>query len=274
MKKMGHLLPGSFPDLRFSMFCGEQFPQYLADAWQKAAPNSTIENLYGPTEATIYISRYLYSEKEKGKAFKNLIIPIGTPFPEHQFALVDNQNKKLSIDEVGEIVFKGPQITKGYLNDQEKTDSVFVNFEWDLSGDKWYKSGDLGFYNTDGNLECMGRIDSQIKINGRRVEIGEIEAALARNPATQDAVVVPLRDENHIVTGCVAFTLNEISKLDLDVLRQESAKFIEPIFFPKKIISIEYFPVAPSGKIDRKALSNMAQKITLTPGNRVNESIR
>jgi amino acid adenylation domain-containing protein len=268
MKKMGRLLPGSFPDLRFSMFCGEQFPQYLADAWKLAAPNSTIENLYGPTEATIYISRYLYSEKEKNKAFKNSIIPIGEAFPEHQFALVDNQNKKLTNNEVGEIVFKGAQITKGYLNDQDKTDAVFVNFEWDLSGDKWYKSGDLGFYNADGNLECMGRIDSQIKINGRRIEIGEIEAVLARNPATQDAVVIPLRDVNHIVTGCIAFILNEISKVEQDMLRQESAKFVEPIFFPKKIISIESFPMTASGKVDRKALENLAQEMMAFPSKR------
>lgn len=268
MKKMGCLLPGSFPDLRFSMFCGEQFPKYLADAWQMAAPNSTIENLYGPTESTIYISRYLYSEKEKTKSFKNLIIPIGTPFPGHEFALIDKHNKKLSIDEVGEIIFKGPQITKGYLNDQQKTDSVFVKFDWDLSGDKWYKSGDVGFYNVDGNLECIGRIDSQIKINGRRVEIGEIEAVLARNSAAQNAVVIPLRDENDIVIGCVAFTLNEISKVEQDILRKESAKFIEPLFFPKKIIHIESFPIAVSGKIDRKALANLAQEMMATPSKR------
>ena len=59
MNKMGHLSPGSFPELRNSMFCGEQFPRHIAEAWQKAAPNSTIENLYGPTEATIYISRHI-----------------------------------------------------------------------------------------------------------------------------------------------------------------------------------------------------------------------
>ena len=82
-EKMGHLTPNNFPDLKYSMFCGEQFPQYIADSWKKAAPNSTIENLYGPTEATIYISRFNYLEKFKDDIFKNGILPIGIPFEDH-----------------------------------------------------------------------------------------------------------------------------------------------------------------------------------------------
>jgi amino acid adenylation domain-containing protein len=263
MNKMGHLSPGSFPDLRHSMFCGEQFPKHIADAWKKAAPNSTIENLYGPTEATIYISRHVYTVGEEDKSFKNSIIPIGQPFPEHKFALIDESGNKLSEGEIGEIVFKGPQITKGYLNDQVKTESVFVAFDWDSIGDKWYKSGDIGFYNADGDLECIGRRDNQIKLGGRRIEIGEIEGVLARFPLIQDAVVVPLRGENQETIGCVAFTQNQISRQELDLIRQESMKYIERIFFPKKIITIKAFKLSPSGKIDRSALEKMAHEILL-----------
>lgn len=260
MNKMGHLSPSSFPDLRHSMFCGEQFPKYIADIWQKAAPNSTIENLYGPTETTIYITRHIYTMEEKDKSFKNSIIPIGQPFPEHEFSLIDESGKKLSGGETGEIVFKGPQITKGYLNDKAKTDSVFVAFDWDTSGDKWYKSGDIGFYNADDDLECIGRRDNQIKLGGRRIEIGEIEGVLARFPVIKDIVVVPLKDENQVVIGCIAFTQNEVSRQEQDLIRQESIKYIERIFFPKKIISIETFPLSPSGKTDRKALANIASQ--------------
>ena len=261
MKKMGHLMPGSFPELRNSMFCGEQFPRHLAEDWQQAAPNSTVENLYGPTEATIYISRHVYTKEERNKTFKNSIVPIGRPFPGHEFSLIDEIGKKTHDGEIGEIVFKGPQITKGYLNDQEKTDSVFVTFDWDPSGDKWYKSGDIGFYNVDKNLECIGRKDNQIKLGGRRIELGEIEAVLARHSATQDAVVVPLRDEHNTAIGCVAFTLNEVSKQERDIVRQESMKLIERIFFPKQIITIKSFPLSPSGKIDRKALADLAHEL-------------
>ena len=273
MKKMGHLPTGYFPELRNSMFCGEQFPRHLADAWQNAAPNSTIENLYGPTEATIYISRHVYTKVETNKSFKNSIIPIGRPFPGHEFSLIGESGKKLSKGEIGEIVFKGPQITKGYLNDQAKTDSLFVTFDWDPTEDKWYKSGDLGFYNDENNLECIGRRDNQIKIAGRRIEIGEIEAVLARYPSTQDAVVVPLKDEHQVSIGCMAFTLNEISRQDQDFIRQESNMFIERVFFPKKIITIEAFPLAPSGKIDRNALAAMAHQLMFPINKAVNENI-
>ncbi len=268
MNKMGALLPGSFPELRNSMFCGEQFPRHLADAWRRAAPNSTVENLYGPTEATIYISRHVYTAAEEGKPFRNSIIPIGRSFLDHEVALIDELGNKLPSSEVGEIVFKGPQITKGYLHDQAKTDSVFVSFDWDASGARWYKSGDLGFYNEDGNLECVGRRDSQIKLAGRRIEIGEIENALGRYPEICDAVVVPLRDGNQVVTGCVAFTTNKMNKQAESFIRQDSTRYIERIFFPKKIITIEAFPVAASGKTDRKALANLAQQMMATPSKR------
>ena len=260
MHKMGALTPGVFPELRYSMFCGEQFPKQLADVWQEAAPNSSIENLYGPTEATIYVSRHVYTKEEKNKSFKNSIIPIGRPLKEMEFALIDETGNKVPEKEIGEIVYKGPQITKGYLNDQKKTDSVFVKFNWDKSESTWYKSGDLGFYNEDGYLECIGRRDNQIKLGGRRIEIGEIEAVFSRYPKTQGAVVVPLRDKNQIVIGCVAFTTNDITKEEEMRIRKDSLKYIERIFFPKRIITIDVFPVAPSGKTDRKALAIKAQE--------------
>jgi amino acid adenylation domain-containing protein len=265
MIKMGHLVPGCFPTLTNSMFCGEQFPKYIADAWQIAAPNSTVENLYGPTEATIYISRYVYTTKDKDQQFRNSIIPIGRSFVGHEFAVIDESGKKINNSEVGEIIYKGPQVTKGYLNDSSRTDSVFVTFDWDPESEKWYKSGDLGFFNEIGDLECVGRKDSQIKLGGRRIEIGEIESVLSVFPLTQDAVVVPIRDANQIVVGCVAFTMNKISNQDFENIRKQSEKQIEKIFFPKKIFTIETFPLTQSGKKDRKALAEQAAKL-MTPG--------
>lgn len=259
--KMGHLSPGRFPELTHSMFCGEQFPKYLADIWRKAAPNSTVENLYGPTEATIYISRHAYEKHEESRNFRNSIIPIGRPFPDHQFALIDESGQPVPEGGIGEIVFKGPQITKGYLNDPDKTATSFVSLEWDATGAKWYRTGDLGFYNNDGNLECIGRRDSQIKLGGRRIEIGEIEAILGRYPQTVNAVVVPLRDGNDVVTGCVAFVTTELSKDQETSIRRDSEKYLERIFFPKRILHLKAFPLAPSGKIDRKTLSSIASEL-------------
>lgn len=261
MAKMGYLTPGCFPDLQYSMFCGEQFTKHLADMWRQSAPLSTIENLYGPTETTIYISRHVYTRDEVNSAFRNSIIPIGQPFREHAYALIGEDGSCVADGEEGEIVFTGPQVTRGYLHDKKKTDDVFVRFDWDDSGAIWYRTGDLGFYNTNGYLECIGRRDSQIKLAGRRVEIGEIEATLARYPQVSDAVVVPFRDKNQVVKGCVAFTMKVLTKQEELYIRQDSVQYLEQLFFPKKIITIEEFPLAQSGKIDRKALREIAERL-------------
>lgn len=258
--KMGLLKDGIFPSLTHSMFCGEQFPTYLANAWQKSAPNSSIENLYGPTEATIYISRYVYSSKNLSDKNRNAVIPIGSAFPGHEIALIDSAGERVSGVE-GEIVFKGKQVTNGYLNDEGKTQSNFVYFDWDQLGEKWYRSGDLGFYNDEGVLECKGRIDSQIKIAGRRVEVGEIEAALQETGIISNAVVVPISGDNNLVTGCVAYITENLSNDDLVRLKNSCLKFLDAIFVPKKFLQISEFPLTISGKIDRKRLEFLANKL-------------
>lgn len=106
-----------------------------------------------------------------------------------------------------------------------------------------------------GELEYIGRKDNQVKIGGRRVEIGEIEASLSNLSLLKDIVVVPIRDENKTVVDFAAFTTNNISKEDLNNIRKESQKLIDRIFFPKKIITLDEFPYLPSGKVDRNALS-------------------
>ena len=261
MLKTGNLKPGSFPALTHSMFCGEQFPVDIAKAWGLAAPNSSIENLYGPTEATIYISRYSYSKNDENQSFKNNIVPIGRPFDGHEVALIDDKAERISGVDKGEIVFSGPQLANGYLNDADKTADSFVSFDWDTQGRIWYKTGDLGFFNSNNDLECTGRIDNQIKISGRRIEIGEIESALSNFDKTKGAVVVPLRDSAEVVSGCAAFILAELSREDVSQIRQQSAKFLDSIFFPKKIFFIEDFPRSQSGKIDRKTLEKTAKQL-------------
>ncbi|MDC1238153.1 amino acid adenylation domain-containing protein [Pseudomonadales bacterium] len=261
MLKTGNLKPGSFPALTHSMFCGEQFPVDIAKVWRLAAPNSSIENLYGPTEATIYISRYSYSKNDENQSFKNNIVPIGRPFDGHEVALIDDKAERISGVDKGEIVFSGPQLANGYLNDADKTADSFVSFDWDTQGRIWYKTGDLGFFNSNNDLECTGRIDNQIKISGRRIEIGEIESALSNFDKTKGAIVVPLRDAAEVVSGCAAFVLIELSREDVSQIRQQSAKFLDSIFFPKKIFFIEDFPRSQSGKIDRKTLEKSAKQL-------------
>jgi amino acid adenylation domain-containing protein len=258
MLNTGNLPHNSFPELKNSMFCGEQFPQELANAWRLAAPNSTIENLYGPTEATVYISRYEYSKGDENKRFHNGIVPIGSVYPGHTVKLLNEEGQNIESGK-GEIIFSGPQVTLGYLNDQQKTDESFVNFDWDDDNKIWYKTGDLGFFNSNNDLECIGRKDSQIKLAGRRIEIGEIESVLNKFQSTKGVVVVPTRDEQEIVNGCVGFLLVDISVIEIKELRKKSAAYLDSVFFPKKFYKIDEYPLTQSGKTNRKKLEELAR---------------
>jgi len=260
MSKMGALKANSFPSIKFSLFCGEPFPVSLAEKWSAACPNGSVENLYGPTEATIWMTRYVF-DRQKIKSDGSGMLAIGTPFPGHTVEVILSDNKRALMGDVGELAYKGSQITQGYLNDEEKTNSVFVQFDWDDSDDIWYKSGDLGFLNKNGDFECIGRKDNQIKLGGRRIEIGEIEASLSKFKLLQDVVVVPIKNDEQITTGCVAFTMSDISKEKQIRIRQKSLQHLEQVFFPKKIVTIDEFPRSPSGKIDRKTLALKAQSL-------------
>jgi amino acid adenylation domain-containing protein len=260
MINMGALEKGIFPNLKIVRFAGEPLSKKMAEAWQNAAPNSSVENHYGPTEATIDVLSFCYT-KCNSKETLPQGIPIGKPMKNMTVEIVDFNSEKVVSGIIGELVYKGPQITKGYLNDKKKTNSVFVQFDWDKSGEIWYKSGDLGFLNKNGDFECIGRKDNQIKLGGRRIEIGEIEAALSKFKPLQDVVVVPIKNDDQITIGCFAFTMNEISKDDQKLIRHQSAKHLEQVFFPKRIVKLDQFPRSPSGKIDRKALSLKAKSL-------------
>ena len=259
MHKMNFLKPNSFPSIKTSLFCGEPLPKSLADAWKIAAPNSSIENLYGPTEATIWLTRYVYEDKHKNEIFTNNNLPIGKPFKNHHIELIDKKEEIIKDNTSGEIVYKGPQITLGYLNNKDKTNSVFKSFIWDESGSIWYKSGDIGKYNEVGYLECLGRTDSQIKIAGRRIELGELEASLRTIKNLDDIIIVPVKDFENRVKKLIGYTMNNITQEEISHYRKESSKNIESIFFPKNIIHIDKFPMTPSGKTDRKQLEAIAK---------------
>ena len=261
MIKMGYLVPNSFPDLKYSIFTGEALPQDLCDAWQIAAPNSTIENGYGPTEATVNISRFVYKNKDRSREFSNNILPIGTIYKGHQFAIIDESLNKLKKGAKGHLVVKGKQIVSGYLNNEEKTNTSFIKMDWDKTNQKWYLTGDLAFINDFDEIEYLGRIDDQIKIAGRRVEIGEIESALIKTNKIKDIIIVPKKDSDGIVISLIGFTTSKISNEDKTSINKSALKFIEKLFLPSKIIIIDKIPINTSGKTDRKKLFELAKDL-------------
>lgn len=243
-----------FPNLKILCFCGEPFPQNIANSILKSAPSAEIWNCYGPTEATIYVSGFRYTPGNYEYSNNNL--PIGEAFNQMTIEIVDQNNLKVKPGFKGEIVFKGPQISPGYLNDDKKNYESFVKFDWDHSNEIWYKSGDLGLINEYGQIECLGRIDNQIKISGKRVEISEIEFFFKSKTIFDDMVIIPVKNNNLIVTKLIGFTTRFFQQSDIEKIRVFSSKYINIAFFPNKIIRIEKFQYNLNGKLDRNFLIN------------------
>jgi len=202
----------------------------------------------------------VYLPGEADVAFAQDIVPIGTAFPGMEIRIVDGAGQPVAQGSTGQIVFAGPQVSQGYLDDPEKTQAAFVHFDWDPTGATWYRSGDLGFVNAQGQIECLGRLDHQIKVAGRRVEIGEIEAVLARWPGLSDLVVVPVKDAQGQVKELVGFTTGQLSAQDLADLKKASTQSLDALFFPKRFVTVAQLPYAVSGKVDRRVLMDRASQ--------------
>lgn len=151
--------------------------------------STVLYNEYGPTEASVWCSAYrVPAVLPPGP------IAIGSPIPNTQIYLLNENRQPVPIGAIGEIYVGGAGVTKGYLNQPDKTRDAFVSLPVEIVEGQMsktvYKTGDLGRYRADGTLEWLGRCDRQVKIRGHRIELGEIEEALRAQPSVQEAVVV------------------------------------------------------------------------------------
>lgn len=169
--KLPYLLIGAEP---ISMDVVKNFYKHFA---------GQIVNTYGPTEATIN-NTYYYLDRNDPRE----IVPIGKPVANNQIYILTKEMQLVPIKQQGEICIAGESLARGYINNQEATDQVFVSNPYGEG--KLYKTGDLGRWLEDGNIEIMGRIDHQVKIRGYRIEPGEIESSLLQHPEIHNCVVM------------------------------------------------------------------------------------
>lgn len=240
MRKRGTLQANAFPSLRWSLFCGEPLPQASAEAWQAAAPNSVVENLYGPTELTIACTVHRWDPKHSPGLCRNGITPIGKPFPGLSMKLIGEEQ---------ELAISGPQTSPGYWNDPARTATAFLSFP----DGRFYRTGDRVAVLPNGEMACLGRVDHQVKVLGFRVELGEIEAALRRNPQVLEAVALGWPVVDGSAQGIVAFVQGQ--GIDVEQLRREVGASLSDYMIPRTIHLVEDFPLNANGKIDRAALT-------------------
>jgi amino acid adenylation domain-containing protein len=254
------------PDLKVMMLSGESVSIQLVNKWLEMYPKIKIFNAYGPTEAADDITQFVI---DKALPENQRTIPIGKPLANLNLYILDQQMQLLPIGAPGEICVSGIGVGAGYWKNPERTqlsfvDNPFPDTQKNLPANRRnliYKTGDLGRWLPDGNIEFLGRIDHQVKIRGFRVELGEIEALLYQHEDVREAVVVVREeksDQKNLVGYVVPkaeFTLDESKGHELvqelrDLLQEQLPGHMRP----HGIVLLEALPLSPSGKIDRRAL--------------------
>ncbi len=251
LRKLRKLTPGAFPGLRLSLFCGEALPLELAQSWARAAPNSRVENLYGPTELTIACTLYAWDAERSPAECEQGLVPIGEPLPGMQAFVADAALCEVAPGETGELLLTGPQLSQGYWNDPERTRAAFVQPPGRAG--TWYRTGDrVRRPRAEGPLVFLGRVDNQIKVQGYRVELGEIEAVLREAAGVEVAIALGWPPSASGAEGVVAFLAAESA--DLDALRAKLAAKLPGYMQPREIHLVSDFPLNANGKVDRGAL--------------------
>ena len=262
MRRLGGLKPGMYPQLRLSLFCGEALPAEIIRQWRLAAPNSVIENIYGPTELTIACTAYRWDDTNSPAECDQGLVPIGEPFDDMDALIVNEELHEVEPGAAGELLMTGPQLCLGYWHDEEKTRRAFVAVPG-KAGAYYYKTGDRVRCRGAGRpLVYLGRLDSQIKVLGHRVELGEVESAV-RDTSGLDGVVAlgwPMTASGADAIEVFLQTEEFNTKKLLEALR---ARF--PLYMvPRSIRLLRQFPLNANGKYDRKALQMILENSSTT----------
>ena len=232
--------------MRYCLFCGEALYEDVTMEWAECVPNADIVNVYGPTEATIFCTSYPIGRTGRNKSL-NGILCIGKPMANMELTIIDEGMHLVKAGEKGELCLCGLQVTPGYWKNEQKNEEAFIM----LGNKRYYRTGDLCFSDEDGDVYYSGRSDSQVKIQGFRVELGEIEQA-AREFLKIHAVVAVARQNESTTWQIFLFIENYTESTNLVHVHLKNT--LPAYMLPAKIIATPQFPLNSNGKIDRKAL--------------------
>jgi len=240
--------------LRAVVCCGEALLPDSVKSFFESYNSTELINIYGPTEAAIAVSIFHCNKNEEYKA-----VPIGRPISNSKLHVLDKNLNQVPIGVAGEIVIEGIQVAKGYMGDGELTQQQFVNSPF--SYDKLYKTGDLARWNNDGELEFLGRRDSQVKFNGLRIELSEIETIMHQYENIEQSVAVIDSSPNGSSLIGVLYTVEDKNKkIEESRLKSHLAKYLPSYMLPVSYMELAQFPLTSSGKINR----NQLPRITLS----------
>ena len=261
-------LPSS---LRLAIMGGDWLPVSLPNRLKTLVSGIQILSIGGPTETTIWNIGYLIEKVDPN--WKS--IPYGQPMANAKYYILNEALEDCPVCVPGEMYCAGVQLATGYWRDEEKTSAKFITHP--RTGDRIYRTGDLGRYLPDGNIEFLGRVDFQIKIRGYRLEVGEIEAALTDHPAVRSAVITAIGEE-HSKQQLVAYIVPE-EKLapTIEEISEFLKKKLPNYMVPSGFVFLNALPLSANGKVDRRALldysiSNL-QNAYIAPRNEIEQQL-
>lgn len=242
--------------LKACILTAEACPLNLMEEWYKYATNVELYDFYGPTECTVYCTYYKLTKGGKNKTL-NGIISIGKPLANCVGLILDEKGNELPVGEKGELCIAGDQVTKGYWKNEEKNASSF--FEKEVGGKmmRFYHTGDLCYKDADGDIMYSGRMDHQAKIQGFRVELGEIEYH-AREFLNDTNVVCVAFDNKDGLTEIAMFIESEEFNTD-DMIAYMRTK-MPSYMIPTRTLFVPVFPLNSSDKIDKVKLRLMIEQ--------------
>ncbi|MCW2931938.1 MAG: hypothetical protein JWM19_2900 [Actinomycetia bacterium] len=237
--------------LRWLLLMGEAVPESLVRGLQAAAPGMALANIYGPTE-TVAATWYQIPPGHQGA------IPIGRPIPGRDVLVLDEADRECPPGVVGEMVIRSPYVTPGYLG-YKPGDPAFRAVPGRGPG-PWYRTGDLGLCRDDGLLEFHGRRDQQVKIQGHRLELAEVESLLLEHGSIAECAVLAVTGADGIVTGLAAYVVPRAESSPAQWrahVRQRFGDVMLPIIFRTVPLAL---PRNETGKVDRRLLAELGQQ--------------
>ncbi|MBF7076269.1 D-alanine--poly(phosphoribitol) ligase subunit DltA [Streptococcus sp. HF-100] len=243
------------PGITHFYFDGEELTVKTAQKLRDRFPNARIINAYGPTEATVALSAVAITDDMLTNMKR---LPIGYTKADSPTFVIDEDGNKLPNDEQGEIIISGPAVSKGYMNNPEKTAEAFFEFE----GLPAYHTGDVGTMTDEGLLLYGGRMDFQIKFNGFRIELEDVSQNLNKSKYIDSAVAVPRYNKDHKVQNLLAYVIlkdgvKEQFEREIDItkaIKEDLQDIMMSYMMPSKFLYRDSLPLTPNGKIDIKGL--------------------